>query len=278
MREFKSFFKTVGGNEGTLCKYPTRLDTYGCGCYHNCTYCYARSLLEFRNLWDAEEPSVADVDKVRRKVSRLEPWSVVRLGGMTDCFQPIEADVRATYKTIEALNGRGVHYLIVTKSALVANPEYMDLFDRELAHVQVSVTATDDAVAETYERASAVSARIRAVEKLYEGGFDVSLRLSPLIPEYVDFDRINGVECDKVLVEFLRSNGFIRRLFDTDYTQYTVRHGGYWHLPLERKLELLDNLEFREISVCDDVPEHYTYFKEHVNSNPRDCCNLRITR
>ena len=28
MSEYKSFFKTVGGNEGTLCKYPTRLDTY----------------------------------------------------------------------------------------------------------------------------------------------------------------------------------------------------------------------------------------------------------
>lgn len=30
-KEFKSFYKTVGGNEGSLCHYPTRLDTYGCG-------------------------------------------------------------------------------------------------------------------------------------------------------------------------------------------------------------------------------------------------------
>lgn len=29
-KEFKSFFKTVGGNEGDKCKYPTRLDPYGC--------------------------------------------------------------------------------------------------------------------------------------------------------------------------------------------------------------------------------------------------------
>lgn len=28
--EFKSFFKVVGGNEGSKCKYNTRLDTYGC--------------------------------------------------------------------------------------------------------------------------------------------------------------------------------------------------------------------------------------------------------
>jgi len=36
IREFQSFFKTVEGGEGGRCKYPTRLDTYGCGCSHDC--------------------------------------------------------------------------------------------------------------------------------------------------------------------------------------------------------------------------------------------------
>lgn len=49
-KEFKSFLKTVTGNEGGKCRYPTRLDPYGCGCSHDCAYCYARSLLEFRGL------------------------------------------------------------------------------------------------------------------------------------------------------------------------------------------------------------------------------------
>ena len=35
-KEFKSFFKTVTGNEGGKCRYPTRLDPYGCGCMHDC--------------------------------------------------------------------------------------------------------------------------------------------------------------------------------------------------------------------------------------------------
>ena len=47
MAELKSFYKTVGGNEGNKCNYPTRLDTYGCGCMHDCKYCYAKSLLDF---------------------------------------------------------------------------------------------------------------------------------------------------------------------------------------------------------------------------------------
>ena len=49
-KEFKSFFKTVTGNEGGKCRYPTRRDPYACGCLHDCAYCYARSLLEFRGL------------------------------------------------------------------------------------------------------------------------------------------------------------------------------------------------------------------------------------
>lgn len=76
MKEFKSFYKTVGGNEGSKCRYTTRLDTYGCGCQHDCAYCYAKSLLSFRNLWDAQEPAIADIDKVERKVAKLKPCTL----------------------------------------------------------------------------------------------------------------------------------------------------------------------------------------------------------
>lgn len=41
MKEFKSFYKEVKGNEGGKCRYNKRLDTYGCGCAHDCSYCYA---------------------------------------------------------------------------------------------------------------------------------------------------------------------------------------------------------------------------------------------
>lgn len=103
-KEFKSFFKTVGGNEGSKCKYPTRLDTYGCGCQHDCKYCYAKSLLEFRGLWNPQNPSVADIKKIERAVSKLPKGTTLRLGGMTDCFQPCELEHRTTLETIKILN------------------------------------------------------------------------------------------------------------------------------------------------------------------------------
>ena len=141
--EFKSFFKAVGGNEGGKCNYATRLDTYGCGCQHNCAYCYARALLDFRGLWNPTSPAVADIKEIRKTIQReLHKGDVIRLGGMTDCFQPAERQHRVTLHTIEELNRCGIGYLVVTKNKLVAEQEYLDIFNPELAHIQVIITST----------------------------------------------------------------------------------------------------------------------------------------
>lgn len=278
MGEFKSFLKTVAGNEGQKCYYPTRLDTYGCGCLHDCKYCYAKSLLEFRNFWHPLDPSVADIKKIENKVKLLPEGTVLRLGGMTDCFQACEEKYGVTYKTIELLNKYKIHYLIVTKSDLVADDRYISVMDRNLAHIQITITCTDDDFAKTYEYAPSPSRRIKAIEKLENLGFDVQVRLSPFIPEYLDFGKINSIKCSKAIIEFLRVNSFIKKTFSQiDYSGYTHRENGYHHLELNTKIELLKNVTgFKEISVCEDCTEAYNYWKAHVNFNKNDCCNLRL--
>lgn len=280
MNEFKSFYKSVKGNEGERCHYSTRLDTYGCGCQHNCMYCYAKSLLDFRKLWNPAEPSVADIEKIKRVIKRIPQGSIIRLGGMTDCFQPMEKEYRVTYETIKALNDANIGYLIVTKSDLVASEEYLQLMRKDLAHIQVSITSTDESISRRIEPgASLPEQRIKAVETLQERGFDVQVRLSPFIPEFVDIARINSIKCDKILVEFLRINSFINKwLTNTskvDLSQYTLNSAGYKHLPLERKINLIGQLKFPQISVCEDVAEHWEYWTKNVNHNSNDCCNLK---
>lgn len=277
MKKFQSFYKDVGGNEGTLCHYSTRLDTYGCGCFHNCAYCYARSLLDFRGLWNPAEPAVARLGDIRKAIAKMQPGEVVRLGGMTDCFQPIEKRLGLTKWVIRELNEKRVHYLIVTKSPLVA--QYIPFLDKELAHIQVSVTSTDPAISREIEPGAALPAeRISAVEKLQEAGFDVAVRLSPFIPAFVDLAIINAIRCDKIQVEFLRVNGFIEKWLAgrVDLSIYSYSHNGYKHLPLIKKRVLIRKITgFREVSVCEDVPEHWEYWKNNLNANPEDCCNLR---
>lgn len=275
-KEFKSFYKTVGGGEGSKCYYPTRLDTYGCGCQHDCNYCYAKSLLSFRNLWDANEPSVADIKKIENKIKKIPKGTIIRLGGMTDCFQPCELKHRVTYETIKLLNKYRIGYLIVTKSHLVANDEYIEIMDKDLAHIQITVTTLDDKKSLEYEKASVPNKRVAAIKKLQDEGFDVAIRLSPLLPEYMDFEKLSSLGVQKAIVEFLRVNHWIKKWFDVDYSKYTIKEGGYLHLPLEEKLQLLNKIEIPTISICEDVQEHYDYWKEKFNPNKNDCCNLRL--
>lgn len=274
MIDFGAGVKEVGGNEGEKCRWRTRLDTYGCGCAHDCSYCYAKSLLEFRGFWRPNNPAVGDLKSISRSIRKMRKGELVRLGGMTDCFQPAEKLHRITHKTIRLLNRQGVEYLIVTKSALVA--EYMDVLDKELAHIQITVTTLDDDLCATYEKASPPSERVKAILALQEAGYDVQLRLSPYIPEYMDTEKLAELGIKKVCVEFLRVNPWIEKWFKTDYSQYTVKQGGYRHLPLERKLELIQNIHgFEEMTVCEDEDRAYRYWSEHFNSNSEDCCNLR---
>lgn len=270
MKEFKSFYKEVNGNEGGKCRYNRRLDTYGCGCQHDCSYCYAKSLLDFRGLWNADEPAVASLDKIERRIARLEPGSIVRLGGMTDCFQPLERQKMVTRGTIMLLNKYGIGYLIVTKSNLIL--DYMSILDKDLAHIQITTTWIP------CEKAVSTERRIRAIETLHRAGFDTAVRLSPFVPQFVDFGRLNSIDCPKIIVEFLRVNHWIKKWLPLDYSDYTVKQSGYQHLPLERKIEYLSKVTgFDQVSVCEDVTEHYAYWREAVNHNKGDCCNLRRT-
>lgn len=268
MKEFKSFYKEVAGNEGGKCRYNVRLDTYGCGCQHDCSYCYAKSLLSFRNLWDSVEPSVADIGKIERKIAKIPKDTIIRLGGMTDCFQPLEERARVTRETLRLLNAYGIGYLIVTKSDLIC--KYMDILDRKKAHIQITTTWIP------CEKAVSTERRIAAIEALHAAGYDVAVRLSPYLPQFVDFERLNAIKCPKIIVEFLRVNHWIKKWLPLDYSEWTVKHAGYLHLPLEKKIEYLSRVTgFDEVSVCEDVTEHYAYWRECVNHDKSDCCNLR---
>lgn len=277
-KKFQSFYKEVGGNEGDKCHYSTRLDTYGCGCEHDCKYCYAKSLLSFRGLWDNNNPAVADINEIENVVKKIPKGTIIRLGGMTDCFQPIEKIHKVTYNTIKLLNKYGIGYLIVTKSSLVAEDEYVDIYDKDLAHIQITVTTLNDALCKTYEKASPPSERVKAILKLQDLGFDVQIRLSPIIDEYMDYEKLNSLGIKKAIVEFLRVNNWIEQWFDIDYKDYVLKQGNYKFLRLKKKLAILDKIKIPEVSICEDYTPHYKYWLVKTIPNRNDCCNLRINK
>ena len=153
----------------------------------------------------------------------------------------------------------------------------MDILDKELSHIQITVTCLDDAKAILYEKCSPPSQRLEAILRLQEAGFDVSIRLSPIIESFMDFEKLNQIGIAKCIIEFLRINPWIKQwLKGVDFSKYTVPQGGYRHLPLSEKIRVVDKIRIPEKTVCEDVTEHYLYWREHVNPNEEDCCNLRI--
>lgn len=195
---------------------------------------------------------------------------------MTDCFQPCELQYHLTYQVIKEMNLHRIGYLIVTKSALLTLPEYLEVLDKELAHIQITVTCLDNERTAQYEKASPPSQRIHAIQTLQSRGFDVAIRLSPLIEEYMDFDALNSLGIERCVIEFLRVNSWIKQWFQgVDFSRYLVRQSGYWHLPLEEKQRIVEKIHIPQKTICEDVTEHYQFWRDFVNPNKEDCCNLQ---
>lgn len=274
--EYKSPYKDIQGRKfNTWCRWSKRIDTYGCGCQHECDYCYAKALLNFRGHWG--KPLLSNMGEIHYHIKKLNKGDVVRLGSMTDCFQPIERESEITFKTIKLLNHYRINYLIVTKGSLVSSQKYLNIYDKSLAHFQISITSTRDDI--IYEKASLTSERIKSAEVLNGLGFDVAIRLSPLIEQNIDFETLNQIKCDKILIEFLKVNHFVKKTFNIDYSNYSLKYGGHDNLQLRDKIRIVNKITgFKQLSVGEYVADHHKYFSKNVNFNPEDCCNLTLKK
>lgn len=278
MAQKLNFWSIYNKSVEWLCLYNDRLDTYWQGCSHDCKYCYAKSLLEFRWLRHPNNPKPWNVKEIYKIVATECSKTIpTRLWWMTDCFQPAEKIHKVTYHTLQAFNKMRKPYLIITKSDLIATDEYIKVLDKDLAHIQITLTTTNDEIASRYEKATRPTDRIKAIEKLQELWYDVQIRLSPFVPWLAKAEEFNKIKCDKILIEFLRVNHWIKKRFAEfiDEKDYSLNFHWYSHLTFERKKELVKDFKIKEITVCDFDPAHLDYWKKEFNPNPNDCCNLR---
>lgn len=281
-QEFKKCFRETGL---TNCIANRHLDMYGRGCYYNCSYCFGRANMSPRGRWHPNNPAVASIENIAKQIKNHFPkGSVARLGGLSDCFQPIELRYRRTYNTIRLLNKKGVHYLCVTKSPIVANKEYLEIYDKDLAHFEISTTSTDnDFLKRISPRAPTFEETKETIETLNSNGFDTIVRASPIFYDHMDWDKLNSIDCDKILVETLYVNGNIKKFCGkyldlSDYTFHQGNGSGYniSTVPIEKQLWIKDQLTgFKEVNFCNGFPELNEYFRENVNCNKEFCCNLR---
>lgn len=194
---FKTTFKLVNYHEScSKCHYSFEIDSYGRGCVHNCTYCYAKDHLSSHGYWNRPIPFPVDLSQVRKimfdvfetdKPSKwrhvLESRVPVRLGSMSDSFMWMDKKYGVTRELLRILNYYKYPHIIFTRSDLVADDLYLGILDKNLASVQMSISGDNEKLTKILEPgAPSVMRRIAALQKLNHHGVWTTVRLNPFFP------------------------------------------------------------------------------------------------
>ncbi|MBA7706929.1 hypothetical protein ES703_115788 [subsurface metagenome] len=283
------------GHELITCHYPLRIDTYS-SCYHNCEYCYARSMLSDRNLWTPENVRMADINEIKSKIElylggvgnglvakAIQNRIPARLGGLTDCFQPIEEEKQTTLQLLKYLNSIDYPYLIVTKSDLISDCTYLSELRKDLAYVQITITTLNEKTARRLEpNAPSPERRIKALSKLNNAGVYSAGRVSPIIPNITDRDcfevieRMIEIKVPHIIFEVFRgSDKMVKRIERATGLEIEPlqKRGVYYRFPSKEKEALYEAIVQKMIgsktnfSFCSDGdPVPFSY---HSTKN---CC------
>ena len=162
------------------------------GCEHGCVYCYARPTHSYLNLspgLDFETQIIAkhNIGEVLR-AELARPGHVPRtlnIGSATDCYQPVERELRLTRGVIEVLRDARHPFSLITKSSGVERDLDLlaQLAAQRLAAVYVTITTLDAALARRMEpRAAAPHRRLRTIRALADAGVPVGVSVAPQIP------------------------------------------------------------------------------------------------
>lgn len=153
------------------------------GCPYDCAWCYLKGTLRFAP--SKAKPRVKDFTKIERHVrafTETVDWceELLNTGELSDSLM-YERDGSSFSKFIMSIFNQQERHkvLFVTKSNRIDNLLQMNRKDRAI--VSFSLNAED--VAEKFEHgATAVKERIEAAAKLDKAGYEVRIRIDPMVP------------------------------------------------------------------------------------------------
>lgn len=168
------------------------------GCFHGCTYCYARPTHEYVGFGSGTDFERKIVVKPRapellEEAFRRPSWrgELVVFSGVTDCYQPLEAAWKLTRGCLDVCRAFRNPAAIVTKSLLIRRD--LDLLTALGREAQVSVALSipflEEAVARLVEPyAPTIRKRFETMRVLADAGIPVGIGVAPIIPGLNDSD------------------------------------------------------------------------------------------
>ena len=166
------------------------------GCMHACAYCYARPSHEYLSLGAGTDFDRKIVVKRRapellREAFEKRSWEgdLVVFSGVTDCYQPLEAQLRLTRGCLEVCAVYKNPVGVITKGATIERDidVLTDLTKNARATVSVSIPFFDAEKARAIEPyAPSPERRFKIIERLAAAGIKVGVSVSPVIPGLSD--------------------------------------------------------------------------------------------
>ncbi len=196
------------------------------GCTHGCVYCYSPFVIRETRGWG----TFVDVKRNLPKVLAGElskKKGTVRIGSVTDPYQPLEEGYQITRMCLEQLRRKRVSTIVQTKSDLVTRD--VDIFLKMDVEVGLTITSLDDGFCRRFEPgAPSGKKRLEAVEALVDAGVSTWVFIGPMMPLLNDDPR--------ELVEKIRSLGVEEIYLD----KLNMREGLWKNLEVLLEKEMME--------------------------------------
>jgi len=151
------------------------------GCPFDCAWCYLKGTFRFRP--NGPSPVVKEYEKIelhtRAFLEECKIPEVLNTGEIADSLMGENSNKPFSKFIIPIFESQKIHkVLFLTKSSNIKN-----LLELE-SHSQVIMSFSLNAipVADKWEKAPKVMRRLEAAKKLYEEGFEVRVRIDPMVP------------------------------------------------------------------------------------------------
>ena len=162
------------------------------GCEHGCSYCYARPTheywgfsagIDFERKIMVKKNAPELLEKFFRKRNYIP--KTIMLSGNTDCYQPIERELKITRKILEVCLAYRHPVSILSKNTLVLRD--LDLFikmnELNLISVALSIpTMNEDLRRKMEPRTSSAIKKLEALKILKENNIPTGAMIAPIIP------------------------------------------------------------------------------------------------
>lgn len=162
------------------------------GCEHGCIYCYARNSHEYYGYTaglDFETKLMAkpDAPKLLEKKLLSKSWKVtpISLSGNTDCYQPLEKEMKITRELLKVFVRYRHPVGLITKNSLILRDLDLlqDLATENLVQVYLSITTLNEDLRRKMEpRTASAAKRLQTLEALSKAGIPVAIMNAPIIP------------------------------------------------------------------------------------------------